>query len=59
MTHVIVAMDNVTLRGEDVDPNMILMIATIQNDWLEQNRQQLTDAMVELCVFGTCSIMVH
>lgn len=59
MTHVVVALDNLTLRGDDVDPKTLLAIGVIQNNWMEQNREVLAETYFDLLAFGSCTIPVN
>lgn len=54
MTHVTVATDNITLRGQDVEPEALLIFATAANDYLERNREAFAQAYADLMIFGSC-----
>jgi len=59
MTHVVVALDHLTLRGDDVDPKLLLTIGVVQNDWMEANQGVLAQAYSDLLIFGSCTIPVN
>lgn len=56
--HVVVALDNVTLRGEDVDPTQLLIVGVIQNDFLERNLEVLGQHLTNTLLYGKSAIII-
>lgn len=58
-THVTVALDNITLRGVDIDSDALLAVGEIQNHFLEINKQIMSEHCTRLALYGQSAYIIN
>lgn len=57
MIHHVVALDNITVRADDIDHDVLIAYGTILNDEMERKKPLFAKAYEDLVVFGRCEMV--
>lgn len=58
MIHHVVALDNIIIKANDIDHDMLVAYGTILNDEMERKKPELAKAYEDLVIFGHCEMVL-
>ncbi len=56
MTHHVVALDNIILRAENIDHDVLVTYGVILNEEMEKKKHVLAKVLEDFVVFGRCEV---